>query len=79
MNNRKIKLALTVELMNKAPHVNTFDTITSLMTGFQDVGQFLGSSKISGATINADHTKESLCLKIRTLRFGFGGSFQYKY
>lgn len=63
MNNRKIKLALTVGLLNKGPDDNALDTITSLMKNFKGVGRYKGIRKKYDSLLNADHVQESFALK----------------
>ena len=44
MNNRKIKLALTVGLMNSNSDPNVVGSIKHTMLGFKEVGSYLGLS-----------------------------------
>ncbi len=60
MNIRKIKLALTVGLLNKEQQNNALQDIKDLMLGFRDeVGAFLGFSRLGQAPLNGNHVKET--------------------
>jgi len=60
MNIRKIKLALTVGLLNKEQQSNALQDIKDLMQGFTDeVGAFLNLSRLGQARLNPSHVKET--------------------
>lgn len=67
MNIRKIKLALTVGLMN-TPSGNALQQIRELMTGFShEVGQFLGLQQVDHAHINHNHEQYRYALRFERL------------
>jgi len=53
MNNRKLKLALTVALMN-AGNSNLIQAIKELVSGFKEAGAFLGQQLIRKNLLNMD-------------------------
>lgn len=57
MKSRKLKLALTVELLNRASaETNLLQTAKQLMSAFrQEVGQFLGLQQTEDQSLNAFH------------------------
>ena len=63
MNNRKIKLALTVGLMN-TDSPNLLQTITEQMTVFKnEVGSFLGLKELKNNRLNRGHVKHTYALR----------------
>lgn len=63
MNVRKIKLALTVGLMN-TPTGNALQQIKDLMQGFRDdVGAFLGLQEVNRAALNQNHEEYRYALR----------------
>jgi hypothetical protein len=63
MNTRKIKLALTVGLMNNDPGNNALNLVRELMLGFQEVGSFLGLSMKRKSNLNPGHIKQTYALQ----------------
>lgn len=59
MNNRKIKLALTVGLMNSNSDPNVVGSIKHTMLGFKEVGSYLGLSVKGNARLNHSHIQET--------------------
>ncbi|NRB62184.1 MAG: hypothetical protein HRU40_03990 [Saprospiraceae bacterium] len=67
MNIRKIKLALTVGLMN-TPSGNALHQIKDLMTSFsQEVGQFLTLQQVNYAQLNHNHEQYRYALRFERL------------
>ena len=64
MNNRKLKLALTVGLLNrKSGEGNTLQLVKRLMKRFQsDAGSFLGLRQLEHQVLNRSHTLQSFAL-----------------
>lgn len=63
MNIRKIKLALTVGLMN-TPSGNALPLIKELMQGFRsEVGSFLGLQEVDRSALNQSHEKQRYALR----------------
>ncbi len=63
MNNRKIKLALTVGLMNSKKDPNVIGSIKDLMLRFKEVGSYKGLSVIENGKVNLHHTQETYALQ----------------
>lgn len=63
MNNREIKLALTVGLMNKNSGNNTLGFMKEVMMGFQEVGSFIGLRKVRKAKVNPNHVKQTYAMQ----------------
>ena len=60
MNNRKIKLALTVGLVNTdAQQGNAISFIKDLMLSFKEVGAYIGSKILDNLRLNPSHVKET--------------------
>jgi hypothetical protein len=67
MNIRKIKLALSVGLMNSEPG-NTLQVIKEQMHTFKgEVGNFLGLREVNNNLLNRNHVKRDLCHALRKL------------
>ncbi|MCG8326356.1 MAG: hypothetical protein MI974_01665 [Chitinophagales bacterium] len=62
MNLRKIKLALTVGLINQ-PKQNALIGIREMVAGSQDVGSFLGQSLLQNKPINDNLAKKTYALQ----------------
>lgn len=63
MNIRKIKLALTVGLMN-TPSGNVLQQIKELMHGFRnEAGTFLGLQEVDRTALNQNHEKQRYALR----------------
>lgn len=63
MNVRKIKLALTVGLMNM-PSGNALQQVKEQMKGFRnEVGAFLGLQEVNRACLNSDHEEHRYALR----------------
>ena len=58
MNNQRIKLALTVDLINSSPTNNIPGFIKEAMLRFKEVGSFLGFRQIAKSVINKTHIKD---------------------
>ena len=64
MNLRKVKLDLTVKLLNQHSDHNLLDTITELMQGFrEDVGNFLGFRMLNNAGIDETFEQQTYALQ----------------
>lgn len=63
MNNRKIKLALTVGLMNESSDSNALRLMKDMMMGFQEVGSFIGLKKVKRAKLNPSHVKQTYAIQ----------------
>ena len=63
MNNRKIKLALTVELVNADNQSNIINFIKELMLGFQEVGAYIGSKILEIIRLNPSHVKQTYSIQ----------------
>jgi len=64
MDARKIKLALTVGLMNGEEEKNDLHLIRNLMIGLrEDVGNFLGLSKVENSALDGSHVKETYAMQ----------------
>lgn len=62
MNIRKIKLALTVGLLN-AGQDNVLNAVKGLMLGFKEVGAFLGARLIGNERLNAALVRERYAIQ----------------
>ncbi len=62
MNIRKIKLALTVGLMNSNPN-NVIGAVKDLMLGFKEVGAFLGSTVVGNVRLNPALVKKRYAIR----------------
>lgn len=63
MNSRKIKLALTVGLMNAEASNNAIYFVKEVMQGFQEVGAFLGSVLKDKSTLNSNHIRQTYAVQ----------------
>ena len=63
MNNRKIKLALTVGLVNTDVQANVISFIKDLMLGFKEVGAFISSKILGNSRLNPSHVKETYLIQ----------------
>lgn len=63
MNSRKIKLALTVGLMNKNSGGNTLGFMKEMMLGFNEVGSFIGLRKIKKSKLNRNHVQQTYAIQ----------------
>lgn len=63
MNIRKIKLALTVGLMNLGPTTNILQLVRELLADIQDTSAFIGFKKMDIAQISRLGTKETYALQ----------------
>lgn len=63
MNNREIKLALTVGLMNKNSENNTLGYMKEMMMGFKEVGSYKGLRKVKNAKLNPSHIKQTYAIQ----------------
>jgi hypothetical protein len=64
MNSRKIKIALTVGLMNNRADSNALQNIMELMSGFkEDVGNFLGWSMVKKSLLNRSHEQQTYAMR----------------
>jgi len=64
MNLRKIKLALTIGLINKSERSNILKSIKELLKGFNEVGTFLDTS-----VTNTIELSQSLIQKTFAIRY----------
>ncbi len=63
MDNRKIKLALTVGILNQTGQGNTLQLVRRLMNKFRaEVGDFLGLRQLEDQVLNRSHTLQSFAL-----------------
>lgn len=61
---KKVKLALTVGLLNSSSQQNALQAVKDLMLGFKDeVGAFLGLSRINNARLNPNHVQETYAIQ----------------
>lgn len=63
MNNRKIKLALTVGLVNSESESNVLNFIKELMLGFKEVGAYIGSKILANIRLNPSHIKHTYSIQ----------------
>ena len=63
MNNRRIKLALTVGLMNAQKSNNQLGFIRDLMMDFVEVGSYRGSRMLNNAKVNPSNTKQTYAVQ----------------
>ena len=63
MNNREIKLALTVGLMNTDAGNNIICFMKDLMLGFNGVGSFIGLRKVKRSKLNTSHVKQTYAIQ----------------
>ncbi len=63
MNIRKIKLALTVGLLNSDQPNNAIGLAQELMSGFQEVGNFLGLARVQDDQLNAANVQETYAIQ----------------
>lgn len=64
MNNRKIKLALTVGLMNAGTNGNNvLNFVKEMMLGFKEVGSFLGLVLKAKNNLNASHVRQTYAIQ----------------
>ncbi|MEZ5043337.1 MAG: hypothetical protein R2828_25800 [Saprospiraceae bacterium] len=62
MNNRKLKLALTVGLIN-AGNSNLLGAIKELVSGFKEAGNFLGEKLIRKNWLNPDTENQRYAIR----------------
>ena len=68
MNSRKIKIALTVGLLNNESN-NVLQAVKELMSGFRDeVGNFLGLSMVNRSRLNRDHILQTYAIQFEHCR-----------
>ena len=68
MNSRKIKIALTVGLLNNESN-NVLQAIKELMLGFQEeVGNFLGLSMVNRSRLNSEHILQTYAIQFERCR-----------
>ena len=60
---KKIKLALTVGLLNHTSPVNALRKVKELMSSFKEVGAFLGQTVTDIVELNPSHTKARIALQ----------------
>jgi hypothetical protein len=63
MNSRKIKLALTVGLMNAGSSGNPLQFAKEILSGIQEVGSFLGLAVKNKSRLNAFHERQTYALQ----------------
>lgn len=63
MNNRKIKLALTVGLVNADNDSNPLNFIKELMLTFKEVGAYIGSRILNNTMLNPSHVKQTYSIQ----------------
>lgn len=65
MNIRKIKIALSVSLLNNGVQPsNALQNIQELMNGYRDeVGGFLSLAQVKNAPLNRNHVQETYAIK----------------
>lgn len=63
MDSRKIKLALTVDLINYDNQHNLLDQIKNVMSRFTEVGAFLGERITLKRKINEVHERQSYAIQ----------------
>ena len=63
MNNRKIKLALTVGLVNSESESNVLNYIKELMLTFKEVGAYIGSKILEHIRLNPSHVKQTYSIQ----------------
>lgn len=68
MNNQKIKLALTVDLINSSPTRNIPGFIKEVMSRFKEVGSFLGLRQVAKSVINRTHIKDIYAFQFENCR-----------
>ena len=68
MNIRKIKLALTVGLMNNEKGVNVLPFIVDQMNGFKDeVGTFISTSEVRKNHLNRNNVKKTYAMRFENV------------
>lgn len=68
MNSRKIKIALTVGLLNNESN-NALQTVKEMMLGFkEEVGNFLGLSMTNKSRLNHDHILQTYAIQYEHCR-----------
>ena len=63
MDNKKIKLALTVDLMNHSNQSNLIDKIKEVMSRFKEVGHFLGQQITRKRALSDSHESRSYAIR----------------
>lgn len=63
MNTKRIKLELTVKLLNSGMRQNLLSFIQELMLGFKEAGNFLGLSLKDNAMLNPSHLKQTYAIQ----------------
>jgi hypothetical protein len=63
MNIRKIKLALTVGLMNLDAQGNALQAVREVISDFKEAGAFLDLRKLKAANLNTSHVSETYALQ----------------
>ena len=63
MNFRKIKLALTVDLVNGIQNGQLLKSIKNLMNDFKEAGKFIGLSVTNSITLNQALTQRTFAIQ----------------
>lgn len=63
MNTRKIKLALTVALMNLDPQGNAIQLVRDLVSDLKDAGAFLGLRRVKASNLGPSQLSETYALQ----------------
>lgn len=63
MNSRKVKLALTVGLMNAGNDSNLVQFAQEVLLGIKEVGSFLGLALKDQSKLNAYHERQTYALQ----------------
>lgn len=63
MNIRKIKIALTVGLMNLDPKGNAVQLVRDMVSDFKEAGAFLDLRRVKATDINPSHISETYALQ----------------
>lgn len=63
MDSRKIKLELSVNLINTGQRKNLLDTVKDVMNSFKEVGNFIGQQITKKSLIDTLHEKESYAIQ----------------
>lgn len=63
MNTRKIKLALTVGLLNNSNQNNVLNNIREMMSAFKEVGAYIGAQLIGKDVLNPAIIRQSYAIR----------------
>ena len=63
MDSRKIKLELSVNLINTGQRKNLLDIVKEVMGGFKEAGAFIGQKITRRAKLDKLHEKESYAIQ----------------